>query len=452
MLIEDLSPGNNSYNAQTLVQHMLLEHPKGITNHKETKFNRDGSLAIDGPHHKKNYEIYKVTFKNVVFGGDFHDLEFTKCNFISCKYIGVYGFYLMYTKCKFYDCYIFNSTFSHIELIWEEVYFIKCRFRNVEIDEAGFFNIFFNDCHISALTVDGVYPIDNMCFDKCTIEGSQFKYINWPIDEAREREDEDYWEIHFDDCSISDTVFNTFDLRYSLFWNTVLYKCCFIECKLGEDTIDLSEEPKNVCYASLDFQTILKSDPIPEYILKIYFNIPEDHNMKEIVKSITSEINFSTVFFSYSFKDSAFVSRLNDALVDNGIRTFMWQKNAPGGKSLQEIMASGIHKNDRVLFVSSESSIKSTACQFEISTARQKQEKEWKTILFPIHIDRFLFEVEKRDIRPIALMDEYWKNIEELRLVNSLDFSDFVQPDANHETFNSMVLKLVESLRIDEEK
>ena len=109
-------------------------------------------------------------------------------------------------------------------------------------------------------------------------------------------------------------------------------------------------------------------------------------------------------------------------------------------------MTENIDKYDRLLFISSTSSIKSNACQFELSNGRIKQDKFWKTILFPIHIDDFLFKVEKEDIRPREKQEEYWKNIQELRDINSLDFSEFNNATFEKTKFENKVKKIINEL------
>ena len=101
---------------------------------------------------------------------------------------------------------------------------------------------------------------------------------------------------------------------------------------------------------------------------------------------------------------------------------FFGRKIHPGGKPLTKIMAEGVKEKDRVLFIASLDSLRSKACQFELSEGRTKQEKLWEDVLFPIHIDNYLFSVEKNNIRPKEMQDEYWKNITELRSLISLDF------------------------------
>jgi hypothetical protein len=155
---------------------------------------------------------------------------------------------------------------------------------------------------------------------------------------------------------------------------------------------------------------------------------------------------YSSLFISYSFKDKIFVNKLNDSLCENGVNTFLWEKDAPFGEPLKEIMNENVHKYDRVLFIASENSLKSPACQFEISEARKKQDKLWKTVLFPIHIDNFLFEIKKENIKPRDKVDEYWLNICELKEINSLDFSD-ISAILDNDKFYHKIKILLKSLK-----
>lgn len=68
--------------------------------------------------------------------------------------------------------------------------------------------------------------------------------------------------------------------------------------------------------------------------------------------------------------------------------------------------------------------------------------------MFPIHIDNFLFEVEKSIIRPEEKQDEYWKNITELKGLNSLSFVEFIDSSTRDEIkFEKQIYRLIEGLR-----
>ena len=209
---------------------------------------------------------------------------------------------------------------------------------------------------------------------------------------------------------------------------------------------------KNTCWFIINENDNLKIllDSL-ERIAKVNY-IPS--GQKAVIKKINDHTTFmsdpfseySSLFISYSFKDKLFVNKLNDSLRENGVNTFLWEKDAPIGETLKDIMFENVHKYDRVLFVASENSIKSPACQYELTQAREKQDKLWKTILFPIHIDNFLFEIRKESVRPKDKTDEYWMNICELRNINSLDFIE-ISALFDKDKFDQKIKILLKNLR-----
>ncbi|RWY52328.1 toll/interleukin-1 receptor domain-containing protein [Mucilaginibacter gilvus] len=156
---------------------------------------------------------------------------------------------------------------------------------------------------------------------------------------------------------------------------------------------------------------------------------------------------FDKVFISYSFKDKVFARKLNEGLRLRGVSTFLWENDAPGGKPLKKIMSENIQRYDTLLFIASENSIKSVACQYELTEGRKKQDVLWKTIYFPIHIDDFLFNVQKDDIRPRLMQEEFWMNIEEPKAINSTDFTSFNCTDIDEKLFQESINKLVKDLK-----
>jgi hypothetical protein len=100
------------------------------------------------------------------------------------------------------------------------------------------------------------------------------------------------------------------------------------------------------------------------------------------------------------------------------------------------------------LFIASEHSLKSKACHFELSEARGKQNKEWKDIFFPIHIDDYLFKLCKDDIRPKESREEYWKNVEEIKDFNSVDFIKFRADFKDNTVFDEKVAQLAKDLKL----
>lgn len=399
-----------------------------------------------GFYQQKN-KIVRKTFKNFLFTDDLHGIEFRGVKFIECDFAGVWGFFCIFQNCEFHNCGFRNCRFSHMETEWNNLYFSKCSLRNVELDEGCVFNLTFDESILTSCTLIGLCPSENIRFYSSAIDESHFENLQDYSNEKVKRDDE-FIDLLFHDCKINSTNFHSINFRNSRFYDTILYKTGFVDCELESESFITTKKLKYKSYATMDFQTILQSDELDETILSDYFNIKNKVNLKGLISGMTSPKVFSTVFISYSFKDSVFAKKINDSLNNKGIRTFMWEKDASGGKPLEEIMTSGITAHDKLLFIASENSIKSKACQYELTTARKKQEASWENVFFPITIDGYLFKVKKNQIRPIALANEYWENIEEIKRVNTLDFSSFNNKAYKENDFEEKFEKIVEGLKV----
>jgi|GEM_PF-938686 len=398
-----------------------------------------------GVFERKNRIVRKV-FKNTRFSGNVHDIEFRSAKFVDCEFDGVWGFYCLFRNTQFKNCIFRNSRFSHLEDDWNGVHFQKCTFRNVEIDEGCVWNMIFDECLMISSRLNGLYPSENILFYDSTIESSNFQDLNYH--ETKPERDDEFVDMMFSNCIIERTGFHDVNLRNSRIVNTSLLRSTFSNCELDDETIVVTEKLKYRNIASMDYLTIMRSDELREETLIEYFNIADVKGLKRFFEDATNpQPKYSTVFISYSFNDAVFARRINEMLKERGVLTFLWEKDAPGGEPMNEIMSKNVLKHDKVLFIASKSSIRSTACQFELSTARKKQEILWENVFFPVAIDRYLFDVKKENIRPIKLADEYWENIEEIKRVNVLDLSDFVGDDFNLNHLEEQVDKIVSGLK-----
>lgn len=417
-----------SYDALTLLAHMADQAPKKLVPLSGRKSHDEPSQGIQGH-----------TFKGFHFTGEFQGFIFKRCKFRNCTFENIWGFFHYFKKCEFTACTFRNSRFSHGQFGWTELVFYKCYFRNVEIDEGDLDNSIFQDCEINGLKM--AEDLFNVEFLDCRIEDSHFAGIVYyapdtPLEAAAR-------DVMFNDCSVMDTLFVNVDFRNSRFENTSLYFSTFLDCTLTNETIVPGEIKLQPVFATMDFQTMLKSDLTNPVVLQQYFNIhAPDYQAR--IGELTSKVDYKKLFISYSFKDQAFAKTLNDILRLNGIKTFLWENDAPGGQYLEDIMTRNVYTHDIILFIASENSLKSKACQFELSAGRKKQEETWKNPFFPIHIDQYLFEVQKNQIRPIDRADEYWKNIEELKRINSQDFTRCRKiTESNRAAFEEMVIQKI---------
>lgn len=425
----------------------IIQNGTSLMNYLVENFPKSIGISKSQPYGHSN-RINRKTFKNFTFKGDFHDIEFKRVKFKNCDFEGIWGFFCVFEDCEFEDCGFRNCRFSHLELHWNGVHFFKCYFRNIELDEGSAFNLTFEACNLNNCSFGGLYPSENIRFYNCDIDDSLFQAMQYYDEDEVVTRDDEFVDLLFEQCNLDGTYFQRMNFKNSRFNDSVLYRTGFIDCILESESFTITKKLKFESYATMDFQTVLKSEEIDQSILSYYFNIKNKVNLKEIISSMTTQKIFSTVFISYSFKDSEFAKKITQHLNDKGIRTFMWEKDAPGGKPLEDIMTSGISAHDKLLFIASENSIKSKACQFELTTARKKQEASWENVFFPITIDNYLFSVKKSQIRPIELANEYWENIEEIKRINALDFSLFNNKQYNEEDFEKMFQKIVVGLQI----
>ena len=398
--------------------------------------------------HNQPGKVKRQVFKGIKFTNFSLSGHYLNCKFIDCEFDKVFGFFWDLKNCKFNNCKFANSRFTHFEHIitdesWDNVEFNDCKFINVRFDEGEFYNIFFNNCTLELLNL-GLERTFNVWFNNCKI-GESFFSIDFK--EGSKLYEGGYSDVVFEECMIDDCIFKSCDLRNSVFYNASIYMSAFIDCRLATGTIILDKKTKYPNYVSLDLQTILKSDNLDYKILKEYFNI-HTSDVRKIAGGIAEKTEFKTIFISYSFKDQAVANLVNDALLKNGLKTFLWEKGAPGGQLLEDIMENNIKKYDKIFFIASENSIRSKACQFELSQARRKQETTWAAdIFFVIYIDNYLFEIENNKIRPISKADEYWENIQELRRVNAKDFSKFNTAGFEEQAFETAIIDVVSELK-----
>ncbi|HMG15244.1 MAG TPA: pentapeptide repeat-containing protein [Saprospiraceae bacterium] len=371
----------------------------------------------------------------ILYGIDFISLQFEDCTFYNINFQDFTSTACNYINCKFLNCDIADSGFYECDIVNCEVdnnswYYVN--FADTTIKD-----LYFNNCDELLEIYFGGCKIDNVTFKLSTILHSRFE----PLLLEKENNHFRFLESRIYNCNFLNIVLNN-----SIFKKCVFEQAIFSNCTFSKNTIERNNTVINKKYCSIDLQSIKASEIINKQSLANVFGIFKP-NIKEIISELTNITHHQSVFISYSFKDKVFANKLNNALRERGIFTFLWEKDAPGGKPLRKIMSESIHKFDRILFIASENSIKSKACQFELTEGRKKQENLWQTIFFPIHIDNYVFEVDKEDLRPRDKTDEYWLNILELREINSIDFSDFKKNNANNLQFHEKINLLFQELK-----
>jgi uncharacterized protein YjbI with pentapeptide repeats len=420
----------NQKEFKNALENYINKKEDAIRNYLET-------TIIDGYSKTEELVIVKgLNLKNIDFWGiNFEGFQFKNCKFKNCEF----HHFVSIGACIFKDCEFISTDFH-------DVHFSECDFINtVFLNCHHAYNIF-GDCLFTNSTFQNSKEMIEIYFGGCKMTELSFNncYIcHSRFEDFREAEGN---TIRFLDSILETTYFFQLDLKDTTFVNSVINLCSYSNCSLSSHTIARSTKSTAKEYSSIDFQTIINSSNISGPVLNQCFGI-QNSDIKEYLIGLTTKIEFQSVFISYSFKDRIFAKRLNDALKNKGVFTFLWELDAPGGKGVKRIMRENIQKHDRILFIASENSIRSKACQFELSEGRKKQEELWTDIFFPIHIDNYLFTVEKEEIKPKSLQSEYWENISALKDINSLDFCAFNRLEYNQDQFDDLVFKLVKALK-----
>jgi len=100
-------------------------------------------------------------------------------------------------------------------------------------------------------------------------------------------------------------------------------------------------------------------------------------------------VKFYSCFISFSTKDEDFASRLRADLMAKGVLCWLATHDMRGGKKIQEQIDHAILLHDRLLLILSEHSIQSNWVKTEIAKARKREERENRTVLFPIRLIDF---------------------------------------------------------------
>jgi TIR domain len=143
--------------------------------------------------------------------------------------------------------------------------------------------------------------------------------------------------------------------------------------------------------SSIGIDTIYESQGnIPEEFLK---GAGVDDTFITYIRSLVGKaIEYYSCFISYSSKDDAFAKRLYADLQSHHIRCWFAPENLKWGERIHKGIDEAIRLHDKLLLVLSKHSIASGWVEHEVKTALAKERKEKRTILFPVRLDKAVFD------------------------------------------------------------
>jgi uncharacterized protein YjbI with pentapeptide repeats len=140
--------------------------------------------------------------------------------------------------------------------------------------------------------------------------------------------------------------------------------------------------------SSVGIDTIVRTgSTIPEVFLR-GCGVPEPFivNMKSLIGAM-EPIQFYSCFISYSSQDQTVAERLHADLRAKNLRCWFAPEDLKIGDRFQERIEESIRVHDKLMIILSDASVQSAWVEREVNAAREREDREKRTILFPIRID-----------------------------------------------------------------
>ena len=146
--------------------------------------------------------------------------------------------------------------------------------------------------------------------------------------------------------------------------------------------------------------------------------------------AIPAETLLHSCFISYSTRDQEFAERLNSDLRAKGLKVWFAPEELKIGDRFEERIEESIRMYDKTMIILSEASVRSRWVEREVNAAREREERENRTVLFPIRIDDEVMQAQQ----PWAA---------ELRRQRHIgDFTKWKNYDAYQQAFSRLVRDL----------
>jgi hypothetical protein len=156
-----------------------------------------------------------------------------------------------------------------------------------------------------------------------------------------------------------------------------------------------------------------------------------------LLKASSNDLHSSweSAFISYGSSDQDFAEKLNSALNNVGIRTFLFHLDSIPGDKAHSIMRRGVNEFDRTILICSRQSLERLAVHNEIDLALARESREGGSRrLLPIKIDDYIHSWEPEDNHmKTALLDRY--------------ICDFTNTDSDNARFRFAFQKLLNALK-----
>jgi len=325
---------------------------------------------------RARYRAGERDFHNQHFdAGNFHDVSYDSCNFSDAIFAGTHLF----------DAWFMNCDLTRSK--WVRARPRRTVFQCCKMEAASFFRASVEDCVLEACSAA------RASFAGSTILECRFIKCNF-----REAQ---FWEATLRRSSLKDSDFSGAQLGDTVFID------CDITGAVDAPYINFDGQ------ITADWLTVcrsLRSIGLEDFLLR--GGMPEVFTRYTVdcARSMDPKLMFSlmrSTFISYGGPDTTFAIGLRDALVRNGVRTFLFVTDAVAGESLHSAMRQGVETHDRVILVCSGASLVRPGVQNEIELTLAKEARHGGALyLIPVLLDDYLFRwTPSRPDLAIALRD-----------------------------------------------
>lgn len=214
-------------------------------------------------------------------------------------------------------------------------------------------------------------------------------------------------------ASLRNACLDGADLREAIIANVFLDEVSLTDAKFGGTSIDANLAKtnglENIQHSYRSFLSLRSIKtlpyPLPENFLrgcglsdfeieiaKLYRKNISIKDITDIVYRITElrgTIQFYSCFISYSSNDQTFAEKLHTDLQNSGVRCWFAPKNIKSGQKIHYQIDNAVKFHDKLLLILSPHSLKSEWVKTEIRSARKRERKERRQMLFPLRLVSF---------------------------------------------------------------
>lgn len=298
------------------------------------------------------------------------------------------------------------------KFIGADLYEANCN--GAELGEADFDKAYlvgasFKGARLYRVQLEGANIID-ADFSFADLSGARLRDMNFGLTKVIETDfsysdlrganfnNTDLTRCDFNDAKLSGATFRASVLRQADFGgadltNADLSTAVFERTILGGTNLEGTKGLDTCVHygpSILDHKTLMISGMLPLNFLR---GCGLHDTLIEYLPSLISEpIQFYSCFISHSSKDKRFCERLYADLQNKGVRTWYFPEDAKWGKSVWHEIDSSIRLYDKLIVVCSRRSLQSRPVLREIERALDREDKEKKDVLFPVRLDKFVFD------------------------------------------------------------